>query len=97
MGFRISVSLRYEHEGTHVGFFNRAETQPFTAAPDKNGKRLRFGVTWAGYGDVAGGVVARTHGLNAELLTNDVDNTDIYRIMYATLFGVLLPRYTELK
>ena len=33
---------------------------------------------------------ARAHGLNAELLPKNVDNTDMYRMMYATLFGVWL-------
>jgi alkaline phosphatase len=66
---------------------------PFTAAPDKNGVKLRFGVAWACYGDVAGGVISRAHGLNSSILGLNVDNTDIYRIMYATLFGRLLPAY----
>lgn len=65
-------------------------TLPFVAAPDQFGNRLRFGITWACYEDVAGAVIAKTHGLNSELLPNNVDNTDIYRIMYATLFGVKL-------
>lgn len=64
---------------------------PFVAKPDKSGKELRFGICWASDDDLAGAVIAKTHGLNAELLPNNVDNTDIYRIMYATLFGVELP------
>ncbi|MBD3402831.1 alkaline phosphatase [candidate division GN15 bacterium] len=68
-------------------------TEPFVAAPDKNGVELRFAVAWSCYDDVAGSVLARAHGLNAHLLGTDVDNTDIYRIMYATLFGKLLPAY----
>ncbi len=62
-------------------------TQPFVAEPDRAGKRLRFGVAWAARNDVHGGIVARAAGLNAELLPSTVDNTDIYRILYATLFG----------
>lgn len=65
-------------------------TLPLVAAPDRAGTRFRFAVTWAGYADLGGGVVARAHGLNAELLPASVDNTDIYRMMYATLFGVWL-------
>lgn len=68
-------------------------TVPFKAAPDKNGVVLRFGVGWASFEDVAGDVIARAHGLNSHLLKNNVDNTDIYRIMYATLFGKMLPEY----
>ncbi len=66
-------------------------TLPFIAAPDRLGNRLRFGIVWAGYEDVAGGVLARAHGLNANLLPKNVDNTDVYRLMYLTLFGIKLP------
>lgn len=50
---------------------------------------------WVGTNDVAGGIVSRAEGLNAELLRTEFrsrfDNTDVYRLMYATLFGELLP------
>lgn len=65
---------------------------PFIAEPDQSGKQLRFGICWASDEDLAGAIIAKSHGLNAELLQNNVDNTDIYRIMYATLFGIELPR-----
>jgi alkaline phosphatase len=61
---------------------------PFIAKPDKAGQELRFGICWASEEDLAGAVIAKAHGLNAELLPNNVDNTDIYKIMYATLFGI---------
>jgi len=66
-------------------------TAPFIAKPDRHGNRLRFGVCWATRDDVGGGVIARAHGLNSQLLQNNVDNTDIYRLMYLTLFGAQLP------
>ena len=66
------------------------QTPPFIAAPDQFGTRLRFGITWAGSGDYAGAVIAKAHGLNSEMLPTNVDNTDIYRLMYSTLFGVWL-------
>jgi len=46
-------------------------------------------VAWAIRHDLSGGVVVRAKGLNANLVTElgVVDNTDIYRIMYHTLFG----------
>lgn len=62
-------------------------TLPFVAEPNAAGVRLRFGIAWAGQDDFLGGIVARAHGLNAELLPIAVDNTDIYRMLYATLFG----------
>ncbi len=64
-----------------------SNTPPFIAAPDRDGKQLAFGIAWAGYADFSGGIVARAHGMNSEALPNNVDNTDIYRMMYLTLFG----------
>jgi alkaline phosphatase len=65
-------------------------SKPFLARPDKKGDQLRFGICWASDSDLAGGVVAKAHGLNASNLPNNVDNTEIYRIMYLTLFGIEL-------
>ena len=64
-----------------------AGSLPFIAKADSKGEVMQFAVSWAAYGDVYGGVIARSHGLNAHLLPVNTDNTDIYRIMYATLFG----------
>jgi alkaline phosphatase len=63
---------------------------PFVAKPDQFGNQLRFGLAWISTSDLGGGVIARAHGLNAGLLPINVDNTDIYRMMYATLFGIWL-------
>jgi alkaline phosphatase len=63
---------------------------PFVAAPDQFGTRLPFGIAWTGSEDGAGGILARAEGANAEaLLSGSCDNTDIYRLMYLTLFGHL--------
>ena len=63
------------------------ETPPFISRPDRDGEVWPFGIAWASFDDLLGGIVARAHGLNADLLPASVDNTDIYRLMYATLFG----------
>ncbi len=65
-----------------------AATWPFLSAPDRNGRRIPFFVGWATRNDIAGAVVARAKGYNAKLVSElgVVDNTDIYRIMYYTLF-----------
>jgi alkaline phosphatase len=65
-----------------------AGTEPFLAAPDKFGNRWEFVVQWL-RDDVSGHVLARAKGLNAEVVRElgIVDSTDIYRIMYYTLFG----------
>jgi alkaline phosphatase len=68
-----------------------SETNPFVSMPDREGKRWPFAIAWASFDDNLGGIVAKAHGLNSRLLPLNVDNTDIYRIMYATLFGVWLP------
>ena len=77
--------------GAPVDGQNGTGTLPFVSGPDQFGNRLYFAISWAGYNDFADGIIARAHGLNAHLLPTSVDNTDIYRIMYATLFGVQLP------
>ena len=66
-------------------------TPPFLARADAAGQRHPFGIAWAARSDLGGGVVARAYGRNAELLPASVDNTDIYRMLYATLFGRWLP------
>lgn len=65
-------------------------TLPFISKPDKNGRTFAFGIAWSAFGDLTGSVVARAHGLNADRMHGKIDNTDIYRIMYLTLFGVWL-------
>lgn len=70
-------------------------TTAFVAEPDQFGKRLSFGIAWAGSSDMGGGILSRAHGLNAEFLRTRFgtrfDNVDVYRLMHATLFGRLLP------
>lgn len=68
-------------------------TAPFTSAPDRNGNTFPFAVGWSTYDDVGSGVIARGHGLDAvELVpTTGIYNTDIYRMLYATLFEEQLP------
>jgi glycerophosphoryl diester phosphodiesterase len=64
-------------------------TEPFvTGAPDANGDIFEFGVAYVSTTDVAGSIVSKAYGLNSDLLSSTVDNTDMYRIMYQTLFGV---------
>ncbi|MBN1447660.1 MAG: alkaline phosphatase [Bacteroidetes bacterium] len=62
-------------------------TPPFIARADAFGRRLPFGIAWSSDGDMGAGVIARAHGANAHLLPTNVDNTDIYRLVYLTLFG----------
>lgn len=66
------------------------EGLPFVTAPDAFGRVHYFGIAWPDYGDYHGGIVARAQGMNSHLLPAHVQNTDIYRLMYATLFGRIL-------
>ncbi len=88
---------------------------PFLAAPDANGRRLRFGVLWnVVSADTAGGILARAasnrerfaaaaqapRGEHAPprddlgVFAAGFDNTDVYRFLYAHLFGRWLPEAT---
>ena len=65
------------------------DTQPFnTGAPDADGDEFEYGVGYVSTTDVAGSIVSKGYGLNSDLIEDTVDNTDMYRIMYQTLFGV---------
>lgn len=70
-------------------------TAPFIAAPDAFGNSMDFAIGWVGTNDVAGAIISRAEGLNAGLLrtefTTQFDSSDVYRIIYVTLFGELLP------
>ncbi|WP_088889379.1 alkaline phosphatase [Leptolyngbya ohadii] len=70
-------------DGTQGG-----NTAPFIGAPDANGDRFPFAVSWVGTPDFPGSIVSKTYGMNADLLPSTLDNTEIYRIMYQTLFGI---------
>lgn len=75
----------------------------FRPLPDGSGstagaisvERFRFAVSWPSSADVAGAILSRAEGPNASLLqtvfSGRFDNTDVYRLQYATLFGRLLP------
>jgi alkaline phosphatase len=70
-------------------------TPPFHAEPDDFGTIYPFAIAWIGIDDDYGAVVSRAQGLNARLLQSEFaarfDNTDVYRMMYLTLFGRFLP------
>ena len=59
----------------------------FMSAPDKEGVSHPFGITFVGYNDIAGGIIARSAGLNHDMMEPLVDNTEIYALMHRTLFG----------
>ncbi len=64
-------------------------TTAWLSAPDRAGMRHPFAIAWSTLTDVSGGILVRGVGRNAELISQagTMDNVDIYRIMYRTLFG----------
>lgn len=78
------------HNGAPLDGINGTGTLPFLTAKDKNGNQFQFAVAWSTNDDVYGSVVAKAEGLNSDLMKGKIDNTEIYRIMYATLFGKIL-------
>lgn len=88
----LDQNLPTNSNGAPVDGRDGTGTLPFLAAPDARGQRLPFAISWSGGNDSAGAIVAKAHGLNADLLQNTIDNTEIYRLMYGTLFGSMPPR-----
>lgn len=79
-----------DRNGAPIDGINGTRTKPFISAPDKNGNTFPFEILWSSNSDLYGSVIARAAGLNAELMKLNFDNTDVYRLMYVTLFGVYL-------
>uniref|UniRef100_Q3ASH2 Alkaline phosphatase n=1 Tax=Chlorobium chlorochromatii (strain CaD3) TaxID=340177 RepID=Q3ASH2_CHLCH len=86
------VAMKPLNKTTHNGapLDGRTGTQslPFIAEADQFGNRLPFGIAWTDMNDGAGGILARAEGINSEALrSGSCDNSDVYRLMYLTLFG----------
>lgn len=62
--------------------------RPFTSEDSIDGPMGNFGVAWVGTPDFPGSIVSKAYGMNADKLPSTVDNTEIYDLMYQTLFGV---------
>jgi hypothetical protein len=60
----------------------------FMTAPDANGVSHPFAIGWIGYNDVAGGILVRTAGFNHDLVEPLMDSTEVYTLMYRTMFTV---------
>lgn len=64
----------------------------FVAKPDRAGISLPFIITWASVYDVSGGIVVKGIGKNANQIKGSFDNTDVYALMYQTLFDAEPPK-----
>lgn len=67
-----------------------APWKPFAAKSSIDGAMGNFGVAWVGTPDFPGSIVSKAYGMNAEKLPSTLDNTEIYDLMYQTMFGVYL-------
>ncbi|MFH1197379.1 MAG: alkaline phosphatase [bacterium] len=85
-----NISPEKDTYGAPFDGVNGTSTPAFLSAPDQFGNRFLFTITWSSNEDGYGSVVSRAEGPNAELMRGSIDNTDIYKVMYATLFGKLL-------
>lgn len=59
----------------------------FVSAPDRAGVQHPFGLAFVGTNDVAGGILVRGAGLNAERIQPLMDSTEVYGLMRETLIG----------
>jgi alkaline phosphatase len=98
-------ALSDARSGGHPAFDNFDETGLGSFGGDTEiYERLPFAIGWASVQDTAGAILSRAEGLNAHLLNSAYpfydgeppfsvrfDNTDVYRMMYLTLFGKRLP------
>lgn len=88
-----NVAINYDAAGVNVEApldgIDGAGTLPYVSVRGRDGLERAFSVVWASPHDLSAGILARAKGLNAERVNSlgVVDNTDIYRIMYYTLFG----------
>jgi alkaline phosphatase len=81
------VPARDPNNGAPLDGVEGTGGRPFMSAPDRAGQRLPFAIAWATLFDVTGGILVRAVGRNAELVRGTMDSTDVYRVMYQTLFG----------
>jgi len=79
-----------DSNGAPYDGINGTGSEPFISKPDKAGNTFPFVISWASATDVFGDVVAKAAGLNSNLMKGKIDNTDMYKFIYATLFGKIL-------
>lgn len=61
--------------------YDNLNGEPFFSAPDKDGVKHPFVITWATLNDSSGGIVIRAAGQGAGKVKGTMDNTDVYRLM----------------
>jgi alkaline phosphatase len=79
-----------DRNGAPLDGQNGTRVEPFMSAADRNGTRHPFAISWSTLTDVSGGILVRGVGFNSEFIAGTMDNVDVYRIMYRTMFGQVL-------
>jgi alkaline phosphatase len=86
-GINFRKPVRREKNGAPADGIYGDSSNVFWSGPDKYGNIFPFRINWSTNSDISGGLIARSNGINAHMLTTNFDNSDIYRVMYKTLFG----------
>jgi alkaline phosphatase len=81
------ISPRRSRYGSPYDGVSGTATAVFRAKPDRKGQALPFVIAWATEQDTYGGVVVKAQGPGSDRVRGTLDNTDIYRILYLSLFG----------
>jgi len=76
-----------DQNGAPLDGLHGTSSKPFMSAPDRAGKSWPFAVVWATRYDTSGAILVRGTGLNSDRIKGVMDNTEIYELMYLTLFG----------
>ncbi len=80
------INMR-DNQGAMVDGSEPTAFKPFMSAPDNEGKSWPFAIAWPTRADVSGAILVRAAGANSDRVKGKMDNTDIYKLMYMTLFG----------
>ena len=89
-GFRIDPDRPLpptDRNGAPLDGLHGTASKPFMSAPDQAGERWPFAVSWATLYDTSGAILVRGAGLNSDRIKGVMGNTEIYGLMYLTLFG----------
>lgn len=82
---RIAIA-KNRHDRNGAPYSLTLDGEPFLSAPDREGVRHPFVVSWGTLLDSSGGIVARAVGFQSEKVRGSIDNTGIYSVMRAALF-----------
>jgi len=86
-GSRKAIMVEYGLDPNGAPFDVPEAGIPFLSAPNQDGNRFPFVVTWGTYQDTSGGILVRAAGKHANRVRGNMDNTEVYDVMYFALFN----------